>query len=78
MTKCADCDNKAVYTHAEPGVNSVNYCSLCLPVWLRDRAAEGHFPLVEPIVEAPKTKKAQPKVEEPVEVPTEEPAKSEE
>jgi hypothetical protein len=73
MIKCADCDNKAVYTHAEPGVNPVNYCSLCLPVWLRDRASEGHFPLVEPIVEAPKAEQS---AEAKPEAKAEEPAKS--
>jgi hypothetical protein len=51
--KCANCEKSADYTTADPGVNPVNYCASCLPTWLRDRAAAGHFPLVEP---TPKTK----------------------
>jgi len=50
--KCANCDNNADYTTADPGVNAVNYCAACLPAWLRTRASAGHFPLVEP---TPKT-----------------------
>jgi hypothetical protein len=46
--KCANCENKADYTTADPGVNPVDYCSACLPSWLQNRAAAGHFPLVEP------------------------------
>lgn len=46
--KCANCENNADYTTADPGVNPVNYCASCLPTWLRNRAAAGHFPLVEP------------------------------
>lgn len=62
MVKCDNCDNKAAYTCADPGTNPVNYCVTCLPHWLHDRAAEGHFPLVEPTVETPKVaKKAAPK-----------------
>ena len=49
MTKCANCEKKADYTTADPGVNPVNYCAACLPIWLRNRAAAGHFPLVEPV-----------------------------
>ena len=45
MIKCANCDKPAVYTNADPGVNPVDYCAICLPVWLRDRATQGHFPL---------------------------------
>lgn len=51
--KCANCNNEAQYTQADPGVNAVNYCRNCLPPWLHDRAELGHFPLVEPIVETP-------------------------
>ena len=47
--KCANCDNDAMYTSGDPGVNPVNYCNLCLPSWMTNRAAAGHFPLVEPI-----------------------------
>ena len=59
MTKCANCDNKADYTTADPGANPVDYCAACLPTWLRNRAAAGHFPLVEPVeVSAKKTTKS--------------------
>jgi hypothetical protein len=51
MIKCANCESKADYTTADPGINPVNYCASCLPSWLRQRAAAGHFPLVEPVVE---------------------------
>ena len=51
MIKCANCENKADYTTADPGVNPVNYCAFCLPSWLRQRASLNHFPLVEPVVE---------------------------
>lgn len=47
MIKCDNCGNDAAYTCADPGVNPVNYCTDCLPVWLQQRAAAGHFPLVE-------------------------------
>jgi hypothetical protein len=49
MIKCANCDNKADYTTADPGVNPVDYCASCLPSWLRQRASLNHFPLVEAI-----------------------------
>jgi len=55
MIKCDNCDNEANYTSADPGVNPVNYCVSCLPTWLHKRAAAGHFPLVEPFIEEPKT-----------------------
>ncbi len=45
--KCANCDNKAVYTTADPGVNPVDYCSACLPKHLKERANAGHFPLAD-------------------------------
>lgn len=51
MVKCDNCFESAAYTCADPGVNPVNYCSNCLPVWLQERANLGHFPLVEPIAE---------------------------
>lgn len=49
MVKCANCNKAANYTNADPGVNPVNYCASCLPLWLRQRASQGHFPLVTPI-----------------------------
>jgi hypothetical protein len=63
MVKCDNCSKDASYTCADPGVNPVNYCASCLPVWLQHRAAAGHFPLVTPVVESeePKTKKSAPK-----------------
>jgi hypothetical protein len=45
--KCDNCSNDAAYTVADPGVNPVNFCSTCLPSWLSDRAAAGHFPLAK-------------------------------
>mgnify|MGYP006277006089 CR=1 FL=1 len=53
MVRCDNCFGIAAYTCADPGVNPVNYCTTCLPVWLQARANAGHFPLVEPIVESP-------------------------
>jgi hypothetical protein len=65
MVKCDNCSKKAEYTCADPGVNPVNYCSLCLPAWLQHRAVAGHFPLVQPVedeennkVKSSKSKKA--------------------
>jgi hypothetical protein len=58
---CDNCTKEASYTCADAGVNPVNYCVDCLPVWLQNRAAAGHFPLVQTVVEevpAPKKKKA--------------------
>lgn len=57
--KCDNCDKSADYTCADPGVSPAHYCASCLPVWLRDRAAAGHFPLVqpEPKVKTPKSTK---------------------
>ena len=46
--KCANCDNDAIYTCADPGVNPVDYCGECLPSWMADRANANHFPLVTP------------------------------
>lgn len=51
MIKCDNCEKEAAYTCADPGVNPVNYCSDCLPVWLQERASAGHFPLVEAVGE---------------------------
>jgi len=59
--KCDNCDNPADYTHADKGVSPANYCASCLPVWLRDRASAGHFPLVEPTQTKPKTAPKSPK-----------------
>jgi hypothetical protein len=53
--KCDNCENEASYTTADPGVNPANYCTSCLPAWLRERAEAGHFPLMAP-VEEPKKK----------------------
>lgn len=46
--KCDNCDNDALYTTGDPGVNPAHYCNICLPYWLENRAKAGHFPLVEP------------------------------
>ena len=67
MIKCDNCPSEAVYTCADPGVNPVNYCASCLPVWLTDRAQAGHFPLKKeeqpveekPVEKAPKKKAAE-------------------
>lgn len=48
--KCDNCMSSAIYTSADPGANPVNYCGLCLPHWLRQRADAGHFPLVDPSI----------------------------
>ena len=76
IIKCDNCETNATYTCADPGVNPVNYCTECLPTWLRDRASQGDFPLVEAIEEksSKKAKAAEPVVEEPV---AEEPAADE-
>ena len=63
MTKCTNCDANADYTTAQPSVNPVHYCAKCLPVWLRERAARGEFPLDLPapnnvVAEEAPTKKA--------------------
>jgi hypothetical protein len=60
--KCVNCENKADYTCADPGVNPVDYCATCLPIWLRDRAARGDFPLRE-ATPAKKSAKKEPKEE---------------
>lgn len=69
--KCVNCANDAQFTESDPRFNPVNYCSECLPPWLRDRANAGHFPLVEdaPVAETKsksKKKAAEAPVEEPV------------
>jgi len=46
MIKCDNCSTVAAYTCADPGLNPINYCLDCLPVWLQARAAAGHFPLI--------------------------------
>lgn len=51
MNTCDNCENTAAYTCADPGVNPINYCTDCLPVWLHPRAEAGHFPLVEAVDE---------------------------
>lgn len=48
MTKCTNCGANADYTTAQPYVNPVHYCAKCLPVWLRDRASRGEFPVAKP------------------------------
>lgn len=45
--KCVNCSNDAAYTLADPGVSKLNYCALCLPPHLRERAALGQLPLIE-------------------------------
>lgn len=68
--KCVNCDNHAIYTVADAGVNPVDYCGPCLPKHLRERAAAGHFSLAVVSAEEPKLSKKKvetPVVEEPVE-----------
>lgn len=57
MVRCDICFEEAAYTCADPGVNPINYCNDCIPVWIRNRADAGEFPLITP-EEAPKKKKA--------------------
>ena len=74
MIKCDNCSSDALYYVTEPGANSVHYCGICLPSWLKVRADEGHFslvpplvveePVVEPVVEAKPKKKAADPVDE--------------
>jgi hypothetical protein len=64
--KCANCDNDAIYTSGDPGVNPVNYCNLCLPSWMTNRAAAGHFPLFDPEVKESKKEVKEKVVEEEV------------
>ena len=67
--KCVNCDNHAIYTVADAGVNPVDYCAPCLPKHLRERAAAGQFALAVVSQEEPKSSKkktATPVVEEPV------------
>jgi hypothetical protein len=56
--KCVNCDNHAIYTVADAGVNPVDYCTQCLPKHLRDRATAGHFPLAFVSAEDTTTKKS--------------------
>lgn len=71
MIKCANCESAAVYTVADPAANSVDYCSVCLPRWLLDGAAEGKFVLrsegVKKDVVEEKPKVTKKKAEAPVE-----------
>lgn len=69
--KCVNCDNHAIYTVADAGVNPVDYCTQCLPKHLRARATAGHFPLAFVSAEEPPTKASSKKKTEEV---TEEPA----
>ena len=69
--KCCNCDNHAIYTVADAGVNPVDYCTQCLPKHLRERATAGHFPLAFVSAEEPPTKASSKKKTEEV---TEEPA----
>jgi hypothetical protein len=64
MVKCANCENNAIYTCADPGVNPVNYCADCLPHWLYKRAELGHFPLVTAEVKETKSSKKKAAAEE--------------
>lgn len=43
--RCANCENEAEFLDANPSVNPVAYCSLCLPKSLVDAAARGKLPL---------------------------------
>lgn len=74
--KCVNCDNHAIYTVADAGVNPVDYCTQCLPKHLRERATAGHFPLAFTSAEEPTKKSSKKKtentvVEEVTEEPTE-------
>lgn len=62
MIKCDNCEKDAAYTCADPGVNPINYCSDCLPVWLHQRASAGHFTLAEPVAEESTTTSKKKKV----------------
>lgn len=64
MVRCDNCFGIAAYTCADPGVNPVNYCTDCLPVWLQERAHAGQFPLVQPIVEEAPAEETDEAVEE--------------
>lgn len=65
MTRCDNCFGIAAYTCADPGVNPVNYCANCLPVWLQARANAGQFPLVESITTTPSESQSETPSEEP-------------
>ena len=72
MLRCNNCLELAAYTCADPGLNPVNYCANCLPVWLQERANAGSFPLVdqivppvEPTTEAPEAEPVEDAVEAP-------------
>ena len=52
---CCNCDTKAAYSVADPGVNPLDYCNSHLPKHLQERAKAGHFPLAKSEkVETPK------------------------
>jgi hypothetical protein len=70
--KCDNCELDAVYTCADAGTSPVNYCQVCLPQWLQERADAGHFPLVEAVEEKPSKKKAAPAEDKAEEVPADE------
>jgi hypothetical protein len=69
MIKCFNCPTDAIYTIADSGANPVSYCVNCLPIWLRDRAIAGAFPLLGAEKETSKPSK---KKEAPAEAPAEE------
>ena len=71
--KCENCEKDAIYTSADPGVNPVNYCGLCLPSWLQPRAIAGQLPLANQEPSKKETKK-----ETPAEVPAKEEVPAEE
>lgn len=48
--KCFNCNNDAHYYVNDQVASEAYYCDICLPGWLRIRAAEGHFAL--PVAEA--------------------------
>lgn len=54
--KCFNCENKADFRVADPGVNVVDYCNSCLPKHLSERAKAGHFPLPKEEKKAEKVK----------------------
>jgi hypothetical protein len=79
--KCVNCDNHAVYTVADAGVNPVDYCLQCLPKHLRGRADAGQLQLAFSEDQTPKKsskKKEEPAAEEPAaeETPAEETAET--
>jgi hypothetical protein len=49
---CANCNNKPVWVHDDPGALPVHYCDSCLPWFLRPRAVDGSLTMYV----APKSK----------------------